>query len=176
MGAEVREKNTELPGPGIYDFEDEYYHSLPYISRTGLVNFSRSPYHYQYWKNNPKEPTPAMIIGTAFHSSVLEPKKFKMKFVAGPVGIDRRSKIGKEAWAEFQTAHAGKTILDAEDFGTIERMTEEVFSHSLASSLLSGGESERSLVWDSPKHGLRLKGRVDYLKPNNVYLRSRLQL
>lgn len=170
MSVAVKNVVQSLPEPGIHGFEETYYHSLPYISRTGLVHFSKSPRHYYHWKNNPSEPTPAMILGTAFHSSVLEPHLFKKKYTSAPEALDKRTKSGKAEWEEFKASNIGKIVLDADEFARVERMTEEVFSHAKASELLTGGQAEQSLIWDSEEHGIRLKGRVDYLRSGKIVI------
>ncbi|MDQ8040096.1 MAG: hypothetical protein REH83_06790, partial [Rickettsiella sp.] len=41
----VNGRNME---PGIYDISNEAYHQGPGISRSALMKFKRSPYHYWY--------------------------------------------------------------------------------------------------------------------------------
>ncbi len=168
MSSTVKNSEIEAPTPGIYEFEESYYHSIPLISKTGLDQINKSPQHYLAWKNRPQEPTDAMIFGSAFHHAVLQPKIYKNLYASLPEKIDKRTKIGKEIWAEFQHANQGKILLDKEQMDAIERMTEEVYSHPTASKLLSGGEPEKSLIFDVEKFGVRMKGRVDYLKGNLI--------
>lgn len=68
--------------PGIYDgISNAEYHSGPGESKSLLDLVRRSPVHYAARKvaandNEPHTPTPAQMIGTAFHALLLEPKEF----------------------------------------------------------------------------------------------------
>lgn len=79
--------------PGIYDglsFAD--YCSIPAINKSGLDELERSPLHY--WsayldpKREPRKETPAMRLGTAIHTAVLEPKRFAEEYRAMPEPCD----------------------------------------------------------------------------------------
>lgn len=158
--------------PGIYDnISDHDYHALSYISKTGLDYINKSPQHYLAWKCEPQEPTSAMIFGTSVHLSVFQRPEFRKRVACAPEGLDRRTKIGKAEWAKFQEENKGKIIIEQDELECIERITEEVYSHSLCSSLLGGGKAEQSLIWDQALNGdenIRMKGRVDYLKNNII--------
>jgi hypothetical protein len=167
MSDAIKNLELTLPEPGIHSLEESYYHSLPYISKTGLDYINKSPQHFIAYKNSPQKPTPAMLFGSALHASVLEPHLFKAKYVKAP-DVDKRTNVGKSTLAEFLKHNIGKTLLDPDDFDRIQKMTEEIYSHPTASKLLSGGEAERSLIFDIEKYGIRMKSRVDYLKGNLI--------
>jgi exodeoxyribonuclease VIII len=87
--------SEKVINPGIYNLSSEAYHHGPGISRSGLMEFKRSPYHYWYKHLNPDyiaEPaTPAQIFGNALHTYVLEPEKFDQQFFVAPK-FDKRTK------------------------------------------------------------------------------------
>src|SRR5690606_39465824 len=59
---------------------NEEYHSLPdSISKSGLDLIARSPAHYRYAER--REPTRAMVIGTAIHAAILEPDVFATEYL-----------------------------------------------------------------------------------------------
>ena len=80
--------------------KDSEYHAMPHMSSHMLMKFMRSPRHYIEAKKNPREPTPAMRFGTLVHSLTLEPENIIEKITYEP-DVDRRTKIGKEFFAEW---------------------------------------------------------------------------
>jgi len=62
----------------------EDYHSARGLSNSALKDLEVSPLRYWHLHINPNlpkdEPTPAMKVGTALHSAVLEPKLFESRF------------------------------------------------------------------------------------------------
>lgn len=67
--------------PGIYDnLTNAEYHAGPGESKSLLDLVHRSPAHYRARKleanDNQHQPTPAQMIGTAFHALLLEPAEF----------------------------------------------------------------------------------------------------
>ena len=72
------------------------YHAAPGASASRLKQLKRSAAHMKYDMDNPQEPTPAMIIGSATHSAILEPDLFVKEWGRLPEG-DGRSKAVKVA-------------------------------------------------------------------------------
>lgn len=72
--------------PGIYDsLTNAEYHAGPGESKSLLDLVRRSPAHYRARKleandNEPHQPTPAQMIGTAFHALLLEPQEFVKEY------------------------------------------------------------------------------------------------
>ena len=143
----------------------EEYHTGPGISKSALDQIARSPAHFLAYKTAPHEPTPAMLLGSAFHSLVLEPGEFDARYCVAPEGIDRRTKLGKEAWAEFEYEANGKEILKPDIMFTVRGMAQSVMAHPLARSLVTGGTAEQSIFWEpSVVEGVLSKCRPDYTK------------
>lgn len=77
----------ELMKPGIYrDIPNADYHAGPGVSKSMLdVLAQRSPLHLHHLRtaanDNERTPTPAQMIGTAFHSLLLEPGAFDEQYV-----------------------------------------------------------------------------------------------
>lgn len=73
---------------GVHDIPNDVYHSSAGVSRSGLMELKRSPYHYWYRYLNPdrehQNPTPAMKLGELVHALVLEPKYFEERYVIPP--------------------------------------------------------------------------------------------
>lgn len=144
---------------------NEQYHANDAISHSKLELFRRRPISY-YRRFIAKtvarpEPTEAFRLGSAAHCAVLEPNQFWDRYALRPEGIDRRTKIGKEEFARFESENIGKTVIDQSEAGSVREMTAAVNSHPLASQLLSQGQPE--LSWRvSPAGGMALQCRTDW--------------
>lgn len=90
--------------PGLYlDLSNDDYHGGEGINKGLLDVVDRSPMHARalldYANDNDREPTAAMVIGTALHTLVLEPEKFAEIYVGeltqadAPDAIDDRDTL-----------------------------------------------------------------------------------
>jgi hypothetical protein len=148
--------------------ENVDYHRHLAISKSGLDVVAKSPLHY--WarfldpNRQPQEPTPAMAIGSAVHTHVLELDQWDARYVTAPDGIDRRTKAGKAEWEAFTTAATGRTVLPKADAELVMRMAHSVFSHPAAAMLLAlPGKAETTHMWTDAATGLQCKCRPDWL-------------
>jgi PDDEXK-like domain of unknown function (DUF3799) len=149
---------------GVYDITNEQYHASEGISRSKLMLLDKSPYHFWYETMSgmaiKSEATPAMNIGSAFHTMLLEPAKFQMEFAIAPK-VDRRTKQGKEEWDIFAQNSEGKIILSDDQFSKISKMVELVSKHEIVTTLLGEAVYEQSIFWTDKKTGLQFKTRPD---------------
>jgi exodeoxyribonuclease VIII len=147
---------------------NEVYHSNDAISHSKLELFRRRPISY-YRRFVGKtlarpEATEAFRIGSAAHCAVLEPDEFRNRYAQRPEGIDRRTKDGKAAFAQFESENAGKVVIGSDELGDVREMAAAVAHHPLASQLLAAGKPE--LSWRvEPKGGLALQCRTDWFNP-----------
>jgi len=151
--------------PGIYsNISNEEYHKSEGLSASGLKLLARSPAHYKY---SVREETPAMRKGTAVHAAVFEPERFGTDYIIAPE-LDRRTKAGKEAWAELETS--GKIVLSADEYTDITGMAAAVREDEVAGQLVTGGKAEQSIFWDmtialdGKPTTVRCKARPDYIR------------
>lgn len=152
---------------GLVERTNEQYHSGPGVSKSQLDAIaSGSPRHFWHRYLNPNrerdEPTPALVLGSAVHSIILEPDLFTTQFVANP-GIERRSNAGKAEYAAFMVEHAGKTILTDDQMQTCLAIRDAVHLHPVAAGLLRGGQAEQSFYAIDAETGELMKCRTDYL-------------
>jgi hypothetical protein len=99
--------------PQIHDRNE--YRAFPALNQSAAkILVGNSPAHYQAYIRMPQEETKALRFGTFVHSAILEPHTLNDLYATAP-DVDKRTKQGKEDWAAFATANAGKTILDAEE-------------------------------------------------------------
>lgn len=173
---------------GVYDISNEQYHASEGISRSKLMLLDKSPYHFWYETMSglaPKqEATPAMNIGSAFHTMLLEPAKFQMEFAIAPsyeklpeelklkdVGrelfeqnkIDRQRvrDSNNEIREEFEASSVGKIILTSDQFSKIGKMVDLVSKHEIVTTLLDEAVFEQSIYWTDKETGLQFKTRPD---------------
>ena len=147
---------------------NEVYHGNDAISHSKLELFRRRPISY-YRRFVGKtlarpEATEAFRIGPAAHCAVLEPDEFHKRYAMRPEGIDRRTKAGKEEFAQFEAENAGKVVISSDELGDVREMAAAVSNHPLASQLLGAGKPE--LSWRVPaRPTLALQCRTDWFNP-----------
>jgi len=154
---------------GIYSgISNDDYHGGVGISKSGLDVLARSPLHYwsKYLDPNRerKEPTPAMKLGTAIHTAVLEPDEFTKRHMVAPQ-VDRRTKDGKATWEQFvaDAEAAGADLISADDFATCQAISRQVREHPTARKVFANGTPELSAYWTDAETGLLCKCRPDWL-------------
>ena len=157
--------------PGIHTISNDAYHQGPGISRSALMEFKRSPYHYWYKYLNPyyveDSATPAQIFGNALHTFILEPKEFEKQFFT-LAKFDKRTKAGAERWKQIQAEQGIKTFLKEEQYQELQQMAESLKKNKLALQLIENAQIEQSLFWTDPDTGILCKCRPDILRPTLV--------
>lgn len=148
--------------------ENAEYHRHTAVSKSHLDLVARSPLHYWARYVDPNrvepEPTPAMLMGTAVHTHVLELDAWDSRYVSAPEAIDRRTKAGKEAWAAFEAEAAGRTVISRADADLVMAIGRAVHGHPAAAALLSwDGQAETTHMWTDATTGLECKCRPDWL-------------
>ena len=148
--------------------ENADYHRHSAVSKSHLDQIAKSPLHYWARYLDPNrvtpEPTPAMAIGSAVHTHVLELDQWDARYVTAPEGINRRTNAGKAEWEAFEVASTGRTVLAKADAELVMRMGHAVFAHPAAAMLLAmPGKAETTHMWTDQATGLRCKCRPDWL-------------
>jgi len=144
------------------------YHAHPAVSKSHLDLIARSPLHYWARYVDPArfapEPTPAMRLGTALHTHVLELSRWDQEIAVAPSDINRRTKEGREQWAAFEASSAGKTVITADDAEVVMAMGRSIMRHPGAAMLLGlPGKAETTHMWTDATYGLECKCRPDWL-------------
>lgn len=133
------------------------YHSLPDVGATILKKIALKSLLHAVTEE--QKETPAIILGSAIHSAVLEPERFDRDFVVSEK-FDRRTKAGKEVALAFETSNEGKTILEPDQMEIVRGARESIKRHEIANGMLTGGESEYSYFAEID--GVKCKCRPDY--------------
>lgn len=140
---------------------EKEYRQHPAISRSELFKIKESPEKFRYYKDNPEPPTPALIFGQLFHAMALQPEIVSEQFAVAP-NVDRRTKSGKEAYAEFEQNAQNKTVVTAEMFQIASEMCNTLKENSDVQKLLNG-KKESEFFWIDELTGEECKCRTDIL-------------
>lgn len=150
--------------PGVYKRDEmRDYDAIDAINYSSLKALAKSPKHYIHYLEHGRRETPDMFKGTAAHIAILEPERFVREYGV----FTGRRKAGKE-WTAFQEANKGRAILKESELNEAMAMRDAVREDEIASSYLANGYHEVTLVWVDAETGLKLKGRVDWLRKDNV--------
>ena len=120
---------------------EKEYRSHPALSRSELWQFHKSAEWFKWKKDHPSEPTPALLFGQVAHKLLLEPEDFDTDFAVAPV-VDKRTKVGKEMWAQFCADADGKTVVDADIYEQCMAMVSAARLNPLVNDLLEGNHEE----------------------------------
>lgn len=149
--------------PGIYpNVPFDEYQTWEAVSNSFLAILQdQSPLHAKYYKDHPAEDTPALLVGRAAHCLALEPSAFERRYAVAPV-CDRRTKEGKQLWAEFESSANGRYILSQEQHESIRQVAESI-NRQIIHRFIEKGEAEVCIVWNDKKTDVLCKARLDYV-------------
>lgn len=187
--AMIRDIIAKNDGKGfaVKNIPNQEYHDGPGLSSTdikALINGTVSS--WLHGKANRKPPTPALRLGIAIHTMVLEKDQFWERYCLeehAPKAPSRSTKEGKAAWNEW-VEYSGwaddltsdqwkakwlkwkhpefkKEIIDYEDVLICEGIARSVESHPMVSQMFAEGESELTLYWIDKETGILCKCRPD---------------
>lgn len=111
------------------------YHKIDRISAHQLMDLYISPELWKYNRENKKEATEAMNFGTLVHCLILTPDDFTRQFKVIPK-VDRRTKEGRQTYAEFEAFSINKIIISEEQLNKAKDMAKRVSMSPTASALL----------------------------------------
>ncbi len=160
---EQKQEAPKCPAPGLYQgIEYDEYESWDAVNASRLNGFSRTPAHVHYeMTHGGKERTPSLDLGWLVHVAVLEPDRYESGFVVPPK-VDRRTKAGKAAWAEFTAANPDKEFVDADTWAKVNAMRSSLLEHPTAGEFFGGrGHNEVSVIWMDSESGVMCKARID---------------
>lgn len=118
------------------------------LSYSALSAFKKSPRDFIDYKLGVKEQTDAMLYGQMVHCLVLEPDSFDNRYAVAPA-CDRRTKDGKETWANFCDSVVGLTIVSADDYTNAQIVSRNVLYNRASSKVLDlCPEREAKCEWE----------------------------
>lgn len=143
----------------------EAYQNDGYVNASALRAGRKSMLHMKAVIDGmAKEPSPAMLLGSALHAAILEPARFAEMVRVAP-DVDRRTKAGKEEHAAFVAGlPKGAIVLSGDDYQAV-RDAQAAVQASILPSLLGAGESEVSIYWGEQWNDkvVGCKARIDWL-------------
>jgi len=141
------------------------YLRYPALSSSALTYLAKSPAAYRaYTSGQMFSEGKHFDLGSALHALVEGNGAFESAFVVRPEGIDKRTKVGKEAFAEFEASVGNKVILDRADMERVNGMHSALIStdNEVIQLLLSAkAKREQSVFWND--QGIDCKCRPDLL-------------
>jgi len=152
---------TEL----ILSDDEKYYADREHVSNSMLSLLNKSPQHLQKLLDGHQEETPALIFGSAFHTYVLEPEKWKQDVAI----YDGKTRRGK-AWDEFKEEYDkdANCILLQNEYDDLKCMQDVIMSNAECQELLYGGKNEAVSCWEDEDSGVFCKGKADKVKKDCV--------
>ena len=121
-----------------------------------------TPEKFKWAQEHPEPATPALIFGQVVHKLLLEPDTFFEEFAVAPA-VDRRTKDGKAAYAEFLAGLNDRQEIKLEDMAKAMDMVKVLRETPFVSALLDGAETEKPLFWTDEYTGEACKVRLDAL-------------
>ncbi len=148
---------------GVYKISNEKYHASEGISRSMLMNFKRSPYHF--WHEHlsgltiREEATPAMNLGSAVHTLVLEGGLFNHEFFV--CSQKTRPARGTSSHEKMIEEANGRIILTPSERDLAINMAHVVLTDTNCNKLLADCNIEESIYFTHKSTGLQCKARPD---------------
>lgn len=142
------------------------YRNHPGINKSTLWQIRKSPAHYRAavdHQGESGEDRPALKLGRAIHAAVLQPEEYCTQYVVAPE-LNRRTKEGRELYAQFEAENAGKEIISQADAEVINGIKAAISGNKAVKKLLRGAKAEVPIMWTDEASGLECKCRVDAFK------------
>lgn len=154
----------EPPKPGLYPgvpFDE--YTRWNAVNHSTLRHFDKTPAHARWHMLHPEPSSKYQELGHAIHAALLEPARFEVEYVVAP-DVDRRTKVGKAEWADFEAKHKGASFIMESEMEVLRAIQSNAAQHETIKQVLYGlGVNELSLVWVDPETGMLCKARIDRL-------------
>lgn len=150
---------------------EEYHGARALVSKSALDVFSRSPAHYLYYLDSGRledqgdandDPEP-LLVGSAFHSLVLEPMVFSRSYTMLPDFGDMRSSKNRAMRDGWLSERPGVIGLKRAQWDMIHGMRESIFRHKKLRRILENGRPEVTCAVIDPSTGLPRKCRWDWV-------------
>lgn len=161
---EYTEGMTIEPPCFVANMPNEVYHNWPEgISNSGCRQMLISPAHFKFmapWKTSRN-----LEIGTAVHTALLEPDRFKNEYVLLREIDDRR----KSEYKQAIKVHGSERVLVSSEAANVEGIQEAILSNPIMSDRLScEGWREVSLFVRDPEAGVLVRVRYDLLTVDGI--------
>lgn len=160
---------------GAYDdvSESEYHSDRGSLSVSGakLLLPPSCPAKFRYLQDNPPPPKAVFDFGTLAHAlilgkgpelAILDPQVHGLKADGTVADVPAMTGMWKKAAAAARAE--GKLPVSTDDYNAACAMRDAVRAHPVAGELFTDGRAEVSLYHTDDETGVRLRGRVDWLR------------
>lgn len=149
------------------DVTNRAYHEGQGVSSSWLKKYlSQTPAAIKNEMDNPKQPTPAMLLGSAMHALLESETVFHDEFSIMPE-LNLRTKNGREKKLEFEAQNKNRSIIKYEVYEKAKLMADKLKRHPVVEQLTEGALLEQSVYWWDEKslggNGVLCKARPDVL-------------
>lgn len=179
---ELQALESERRLVGIFDnIPNEVYHhpDCPGISKSDLDLIHQSVRHWQAKREFPKkEPTPAMLFGSAFHDLILLPDLFPTKWGV-KVKKEKPPKVKKKSAKDITPEEVtvdvipeevvdDRHLFKEEEWDALHAMADQFHAHPIAKAIMDGARCEQTLFWYDEKTGILCKCRPDIMRTDGI--------
>lgn len=138
----------------------DVYHASEAVSHSMLKKLDASPSKLRWELDHQRPPTPALRVGSAVHTAILEPDLFETLYSVQKK-VDRRTKDGKAYVEQWEADNPGKIAISEEEMDTIMRVHARTHDSEWFSQFFRPGVKEASFYAHDPKTRLRVRCRPD---------------
>ena len=159
--------------------EQTKYNKIEGINFSLLKEYHKSPMHFKYAIDNPRQSTDAQTLGTLVHSMVLEPHTIDDDFTMMDMSKrpdptkdfrSQENKLWKQQLIE-EAAHHNRALVDVDVYAQAKLMADSVLSNPVIKSLIDRATIERGIMWTDPVTKLKCKGRPDaFIEEKNLII------
>jgi hypothetical protein len=150
------------PKPGIYfDVPHDVYRQWDAMNYSRLKQIAESVDLYMEAQRYPAEASDAMVLGSIVDAFICDPESVASDFAVLPK-CDRRTTIGRTAYAAAIDAAGSATLVDESDMEKAKAIAAAIRAHKVAATWLAGGKFQVCIVWKDPETGALLKIRLDH--------------
>jgi exodeoxyribonuclease VIII len=137
------------------------------LSFSSIKEFNKSPLHFLTYKNKQKKTTPAMRFGSVVHKLVLEFNDFTNRYAVAPE-CDRRTTVGKNAWAQFVELSEGKEVLTTDEMNAAIDIKHAIERHPVANKIVQHC-GQREIHFETELFGHKIHGFADGIGDGLVF-------
>jgi exodeoxyribonuclease VIII len=156
----------------INNMPDEEYHALNRLSYSGIKKLlcsSQTFWKWSWFNERKKEhSSDEMNLGTAYHRRILCGKAdFDQSYAVKPE-CDRRTKEGKEIYANFRAQYPDAVEIGADEKAEIEAAAHRIETNPALAGFFNKGVSEVVILWDDPETNVPMKAKIDHLTDDMI--------
>lgn len=142
-----------------FDVPESVYRADAGLNQSLLKAFgkAKSPAHFRYDQEHPKEETDSLRIGSYVDCALFRIKELTQQFTAWPE--ERRG----AAWHTFKSAQAGKVILNGAELDRASGAVAAIINHDDSQKLFPACNKQVAAIAEHPKLKIRMKALIDLL-------------